>query len=98
MPMDEEPIVGTMYEDEDGKPFEVLAFDEDDGTIEVQYADETVGEIDIDAWYEMDFRPLKSVEPWKEPDEAVVGAPSIPDVDEDDEKDDDLEEYDENEE
>jgi hypothetical protein len=60
MPMEEEPVVGAMYEDEDGLAFEVLSFDEDDGTIEVQYEDDKVSEIDIDAWYEMDLKQLKS--------------------------------------
>lgn len=35
MPMYEEPVVGTIYEDEDGKTFEVIAFDENIGTVEV---------------------------------------------------------------
>lgn len=60
MPMEEEPVVGAMYEDEDGLAFEVISFDEDEGTIEVQYEDDKVSEIDIDAWYEMDLQKLKS--------------------------------------
>lgn len=60
MPMEEEPVVGAMYEDEDGLAFEVISFDEDEGTIEVQYEDGEVSEIDIDAWYEMDLQKLKS--------------------------------------
>lgn len=64
MPMEEEPVVGHMYEDPDGQSFEVLSFNEDDGTIGVQYADGTVGEIDIDAWYEMDLEQLATAEPW----------------------------------
>ena len=59
MPMEEEPVIGAMYEDEEGLAFEVLSFDEDEGTIEVQYEDGEVGEIDIDAWYEMDLQQLK---------------------------------------
>src|SRR3970282_766263 len=30
MPMYEEPVVGAFYEDEDGRSFEVIAFDEND--------------------------------------------------------------------
>lgn len=93
MPMEEEPVVGRMYEDAEGQSFEILAFDEDDGTIEVQYEDGRLDEIDIDAWYEMDLKPLKSAA-WKEPD-AEAG--------EEDEKpkpadeDDDLDEYEDHE-
>lgn len=99
MPMDEEPVVGAMYEDEDGLAFEVLSFDEDEGTIEVQYEDGEVSEIDIDAWYEMDLQQLKS-EAWKdsEEDEAddvetAKAGKRKPVQDED--EDDDLDDYDE---
>ena len=60
MPMEEEPAVGAIYEDQDGLAFEVLSFDEDDGTIEVQYEDGEVGEIDIDAWYEMELQQVRA--------------------------------------
>jgi hypothetical protein len=99
MPMEEEPVVGAMYEDEDGLAFEVLAFDEDEGTIEVQYEDGKVSEIDIDAWYEMELQRLKSAA-WKDTEEDEVeevvpekGAKRVR-VEEEDE-DDDLDEYDE---
>ncbi|HEY8553857.1 MAG TPA: DUF6763 family protein [Burkholderiales bacterium] len=96
--MDEEPVVGAMYEDEDGLAFEVLSFDEDEGIIEVQYEDGEVSEIDIDTWYEMDLQRLKS-DSWKESDED-----EIEDVEEkprkrrvvrdEDDEDDDLDDYD----
>lgn len=104
MPMEEEPVVGAMYEDQDGLAFEVLSFDEDDGTIEVQYEDGEVSEIDIDAWYEMDLQQLKS-STWKEADddeeeeetEADKGTrPTRPADDEDDDDLDDLDEDDDN--
>lgn len=102
MPMEEEPVVGAMYEDEDGLAFEVLSFDEDEGTIEVQYEDGEVSEIDIDAWYEMDLTPLKS-ESWKEAEEDEEeevetgkgkGGKRAREPEEDDE-DDDLDDFDE---
>lgn len=64
MPMYEEPVVGAFYEDleEDGRKFEVIAFDENDGTIEVQYSDGTTDEIDLDDWYGMDLEQLESGE------------------------------------
>lgn len=102
MPMEEEPVVGAMYEDQDGLAFEVLSFDEDDGTIEVQYEDGEVSEIDIDAWYEMDLQQLKS-STWKEADddeeeeetEADKGTrPARPAEDEEDDDLDDLDEDD----
>ncbi len=64
MPMYEEPVVGAFYEDreEDGRTFEVTAFDENDGTIEIQYSDGTTDEIDLDDWYGMDLEQLESDE------------------------------------
>lgn len=100
MPMEEEPVVGAMYEDQDGLAFEVLSFDEDDGTIEVQYEDGEVSEIDIDAWYEMDLQQLKS-STWKEADEdeeeeeTAADKGTRPARPADDEEDDDLDDLDE---
>lgn len=101
MPMEEEPVVGAMYEDEDGLAFEVLSFDEDDGIIEVQYEDGEVSEIDIDDWYELDLQQLDSSE-WKETDEdeaAAVepekGTKRAPAREEDD--DEDIDDYEEDE-
>ena len=44
-----EPIVGDWYSSH-GERFEVVAVDEDERTIEVQYADGTLAEIDVDDW------------------------------------------------
>jgi hypothetical protein len=85
MPMYEEPVVGAFYADreEDGRTFEVIAFDENDGTIEIQYGDGTTDEIDLDDWYGMDLEQLESEE---EEDEAE----DIDDSDAADEDDTDL--------
>ena len=86
MPMYEEPVVGAFYEDreEDGRTFEVTAFDENDGTIEIQYSDGTTDEIDLDDWYGMDLEQLESDED-EEEDEAE-------EIDDSDEDEDDLDE------
>ena len=59
MPMQEEPIVGAQYEDADGLTFEVTDFDVDEGVIKVRHADDSMGEIDIDTWYELELRRRK---------------------------------------
>lgn len=99
MPMEKEPVVGAMYEDEDGLAFEVLSFDEDDGAIEVQYEDGEVSEIDIDAWYEMDLQQLKSTtfkEPEAEEEEEVETEKVLKRAGhaDDDEDDDDVDDFD----
>jgi len=45
-----DPGVGDWYRLQGGPPFEVVAMDEDDGTLEVQYVDGTVEEIDLTDW------------------------------------------------
>lgn len=84
MPMYDEPVVGAFYEDleEDGRTFEVIAFDENDGTIEVQYADGSTDEIDLDDWYGMDLERLESEDDEDETEEAE-GVDDDADLDED---------------
>ncbi len=88
MPMQEEPIVGAQYEDADGLTFEVTDFDVDEGTIGIRRADDSVGEIDIDTWYELELRQCKTAED-AEDDEEIEERP-----DEEEDEDD----YDDNEE
>ena len=44
------PTIGNWYRIQGSDSFEVVAFDEDDGTIELQYFDGTVEEMDIEDW------------------------------------------------
>lgn len=46
------PSVGQWYRSGANELFEVVAVDEEDQTIEVQYFDGTVAEMDFDAWNE----------------------------------------------
>jgi len=48
--MSAQPDIGEWYRIRGGDQFEVVAIDEDDGTIEVQYFDGTVEEIDFGDW------------------------------------------------
>jgi len=48
--MSAQPDIGGWYRIRGGDQFEVVAIDEDDGTIEVQYFDGTVEEIEIGDW------------------------------------------------
>ncbi|MHB8536098.1 MAG: DUF6763 family protein [Sulfuricaulis sp.] len=86
-------MVGVFYEDEDGRTFEVVSFDENDGTIEVQYADNTTDEIDLDDWYGLDLERLESDE--EDDDDAVDKVDESVVADDDDDLDDDLEVEDE---
>jgi hypothetical protein len=45
-----QPGIGDWYRMNGGALFEVVALDDDDGTIEIQYFDGTVEEMDIEDW------------------------------------------------
>lgn len=45
-----QPAIGDWYRLSGGSLFEVVALDEDDGTIEIQYFDGTVEEMDVEDW------------------------------------------------
>jgi Family of unknown function (DUF6763) len=48
--MSAQPEVGRWYRTSSGATFEVVAIDEDDGTVEMQYFDGTVEELDLEDW------------------------------------------------
>jgi hypothetical protein len=60
-----QPGIGDWYrQKEGGALFEVVAFDDDDGTIEIQYFDGTVEEMDVDDWEaQWDDGALESADP-----------------------------------
>lgn len=90
MSYDLDPVVGNWYQHLDkGLDFEVVAVDEDNATIELQYVDGTLDEISLDDWYEMDLDPAEPPEDWSGPlddedadkDEAAPAAESEDDWD-----------------
>lgn len=58
------PAVGEWYANPQGVTFEVVAVDDEDGTIEVQYFDGTLEELEADAWREMQFKQVDPPEDW----------------------------------
>lgn len=54
------PFIGSWYRDARGTVFEVVAIDDDDHTLEIQYFDGSVEEFDLDMWWET---PMEMVEP-----------------------------------
>lgn len=92
-------MVGALYEDTDGLRFEVTDFDVDEGTIDVRYDDGTMGEIDIDAWYELELRHYKPdrSRPDGEIDDEDERPGRLPGDDEDDDVDEDFDDEEEQE-
>ncbi len=64
MPEEYTPHVGDWYKNVTGETFEVVAVDEDDDTVEIQYFDGTVEELDLDAWAELEIEPAEPPEDW----------------------------------
>ena len=59
-----QPGIGDWYRLNGGALFEVVACDDDDGTIEIQYFDGTVEEMDVEDWEaQWDDGALESAEP-----------------------------------
>lgn len=68
MAIEIDPIVGNWYENlEKGLKFEVVAVDEDEGLVEVQYFDGDIEEIDLETWYDLEIEPAEAPEDWTGP-------------------------------
>ena len=103
-----DPVVGNWYQDMDKHiTFVVVALDEDEGTIEVQFYEGEIEEIDIDDWYEMSLDEASEPDDWTEADEDLDEEEELEEIDEldadddddvldEDELDDDLDKDDEN--
>lgn len=56
------PTIGDWYQKPGRELFEVVAVDEGDGTIEIQYFDGTVEEVEFEAWYDSRLTPAEAPE------------------------------------
>lgn len=57
------PAIDTWYEDQEiGRNFQVVAVDEDAETIEIQYANGDIGELDFNSWREAAIIPIETPE------------------------------------
>lgn len=59
------PIIGNWYQGAEGLIFEVVAFDREDGTIEVQHLDGQVEEFDVEIWRGMALGEVAPPEDWR---------------------------------
>ena len=58
------PVIGQWFSRPNGTLFEVVAVDEDDGTVEVQLFDGTIDEVDMEAWPELLLTEASAPEDW----------------------------------
>jgi hypothetical protein len=64
MANDFQPRIGDWYQTASGDNFEIVALDEDEAAMEIQYYDGAVEEIDFDSWDEMEVQPIEPPEDW----------------------------------
>ncbi len=62
-----EPRVGDWYETKEGRTFEVVAVDADEGSVEIQYFDGDVEELDSDTWFDMELQAAAEPNDWTGP-------------------------------
>ena len=63
-----DPIIETWYHHpEKAQKFKVTALDDHAGTVEIQYFDGSVGEFDLDTWYDLDIERIEPPEDWTGP-------------------------------
>lgn len=64
MATEHEPRIGDWYRTVTGDIFEIVALDLDDETLEIQYFDGTIEELEMDTWYELNIVPTAPPEDW----------------------------------
>jgi hypothetical protein len=75
MPISQAPVIGNWYQHFDkGQRFQIVAVDDDDGTIEIQHFDGDIEEIELEEWPSMSIAPCEAPENWS-------GAVDISEVD-----------------
>jgi hypothetical protein len=63
-----DPVIEQWYKDvENNLTFKVVAIEESDDTIEVQYSNGDIGEYDTDSWYNSTFDFIEDPEDWSTP-------------------------------
>ncbi len=58
------PKIGDWYKSTAGDAFEVVASDDDDETLELQYFDGTIEELDRETWETLHPQPVEPPEDW----------------------------------
>lgn len=63
------PLIGAWYRDQQEQQiFEVVAIDDELGSIEIQYVDGAIGALEVDTWYRL---PLVSISSPEDTDSAL---------------------------
>ncbi len=58
------PVIGHWYRRSNGTIFEVVAVDEKDGTVELQFFDGTIDDVDLETWPSLLSETVGAPEDW----------------------------------
>ena len=61
------PIIGDWYRNGTGQSFEIVAVDENDESIEIQYYDGDIEEVDFETWASLNIEHIEPPEDWTGP-------------------------------
>jgi hypothetical protein len=68
MTSEADPIIDAWYHHpEKAQKFKVTALDDHAATVEIQYFDGSIGELDLDTWYGLDIERIEEPEDWTGP-------------------------------
>lgn len=68
MPANIDPVVGEWFQHLDkGQKFQVVAVDEENALIDIQYFDGDTDELGFDAWHDLDIESIEAPEDWTGP-------------------------------
>ena len=64
--MSSKPIIGSWYRNKEAvnETFEIVAIDNEEKLIEIQYFDGQIGELDLDTWKELNIVEIAEPEDW----------------------------------
>lgn len=61
------PVIGEWYETVSGESFEVVAIDLEDGSVEIQYFDGAIEELEFSTWQQMQIQAVDAPDDWSGP-------------------------------
>ena len=61
------PVVGDWFINSMGQLFEIVALDESEGAVEVQFYDGEIAEYDMETWEMLEIAPIAPPEDWSAP-------------------------------
>lgn len=74
------PRIGHWYQEDGGPLFEIVAFDSDEASVQVQYLDGELADFDFETWGEMSAKVAAAPEDWRTAFELDEDTASDPDA------------------